>query len=154
MASRFSTAYDSLRSALSATFSTKTEIPYPYSLQDNPFQFIVNGYGLKIGSGSSGELENLAFSSSIISFSVILTREVVGFSSVNTSLNTNIKNLYDDMTTIKSYMLDNERVSPMYLGEEIKYISDSGIQEILNGKQRFIFIEVNFSIDITQQIVL
>lgn len=152
MASKFSNVFDSLVTRLASLYPSKTIIPYPYSLADNPNQFLVNGYGLKIGSGSNSDLTTDYSSAVDRSVSVVLTREVYGFTGIQTNLNTQIKALFDDMYDLKNDLLDLSRVSPMFNGEAIEYENDSGIEEVISGEQRFVSLEVFFSFDLTQEI--
>lgn len=152
MPSKFSNVFDSLVTRLASLYSDKTIIPYPYSLADNPHQFLVNGYGLKIGSGSNSDLTTDYSSAVDRNISVVLTREVYGFTGIQTNLNTQIKALFDDMYDLKNDLLDLSRVSPMFNGETVDYDNDSGIEEVISGEQRFVSLEVFFSFDLTQEI--
>ena len=152
MASTFSNVYDGLVTRLTALFPNKTVIPYPYSLADNPNQFLIDGYGIKVGGGSNSDLSSDYSSAINHTISIVLTREVYGFTGVSSTLVTETKAIYDDMYLLKNDLLDLSRVSPMFQGETVEYESDGGIEDITGDQQRFISLEVVFTFDLTQEI--
>ena len=152
MASKFSDVYDSLVLRLAALYPSKTPLPYPYSITDNPTQFQKDGYGVKVGPASNSELTTDYSSAVDHSISVVLTREVYGFTGTESTLVAETKAIYDDMYLLKNDLLDLSRVSPMFQGETVDYESDSGIEDITGDQQRFISLEVVFTFDLTQEI--
>ena len=152
MASKFSDVYDSLVTRLAVLWPSKSVIPYPYSLSDSPVQFLKDGYGIKVGGASNSELTTDYLSSVSHTISIILVREVSGFSSLKTSLVAETKTIYDDIYDLKNALLNLSRVSPMFNGEPVVYDSDSGIEDVIGDKQRFISLESVFTFDLTQEI--
>jgi len=151
--SKFSDVYDTLRTRVATLFPNKTLIPYAYSLIDNPNVLLKDGYGFKVGSGSDGETSNDFESTVNRSISIVFTSEVLGFNSIeSTDLITKTKAIIDDMYTLKDSLLDLLRVSPMLGGEIVSYSGDSGIEDIGDGKQRFISLEVAFNFEMVQNI--
>lgn len=152
MPSKLSNVYDSLRTRLAALYSAKTVIPYPYSLADNPQQFLVSGYGIKIGSGSNSDLSTDYLHTVDRSFSVVITAEAYDLSTGNSGLITATKSLFDDLYDLKNDLLDLGRVNPMYQGEGIVYDNDNGLEEVASGEKRFLSLEAFFTFELTQEI--
>lgn len=144
MSTKISEIYDSVVSSLNTLYSTKTRIPNPYSLPDNPEQLLKDGYGLKFG-GSNLESYELCRRKEVASFSVVLTREFFKLDSDVDSFDDPTKSILEDAESFKSLFYATNNI-----GEEeiidINIESTSGLENVQGDKYNFISIEVTFTI--------
>ena len=151
-ASKFSDVYDTLRKRVSLLFPNRVEIPFPYDLVRNPSTILKHGLGIKIGTGSEGETSNQFESTVNRTIGFVFTNEVIDVGGENTNLVDVTKLVIDDMYILKNSLLDLTRVSPQLIGEENIYSSDGGIEDIGDGKKKYISLEATFIFEMVQNI--
>lgn len=152
--SKISNIYDAIRTAVSGKMTGKTEIPNPYSLPDNAFQFLKNGYGIKIGEGSLGVLNVYREDSESRIFTVILTREVFKMDTDPTGLVSGVKYLIEDARTIKNDLLAFDQIALPADIQKIDFVSASGIEFIGADKFNLIYNEISFSVEYSETILI
>lgn len=151
--SKISSIYDAIRTAVTAKMTGKTEIPNPYSLSDNAFQFLKNGFGIKIGEGSLGALNIYKEDNEARTFTIILTREVFKMDTDPTGLISGSKTLLEDARTIKNDMLAFDQVALPADIQKIDFVSASGIEFIGADKFNLIYNEISFTVEYSETIL-
>lgn len=142
--------YDAIRSAIPTYtgFSTKQEIENPYSLEDNPNQFLTDSWGVILESGAKSDKDSIVESYIMTTdraISVVLSRAVY-------NMNTDVKNLLLDTKTIRNNFLSQSKFGILRGGEEIVYIGDNGVNFINNEKFKFIYTKIDFTFEIIETI--
>lgn len=149
-----SSIHTALISKMGTLFPNKTQIN-AMDLEDNPVQLMVDGWGLKISGGSPVEIESgpvdYVFATDR-EFMVYFTREVYDLQANLASYNSQANLIADDKDTLLNSLLDFGKVTGMLNGENIEYLGDGGIELLVSGKKRFIYMEVVFSFELTQVI--
>lgn len=148
---------DAIRAAIPTYtgFSDKTEIPNPYSVEDNSQTFIEDGWGVIIEDGSRSakdfpvEMNSVSTERSI---GVVLSRIVYDIDGQCGNVNEEVKNLYDDAITIRDNFLADSKFGVLRGGEEIAYLGDSGVEFSVADKIRIISTQINFTFEIVEQI--
>jgi len=94
--SNITDVYNAILSELVTLYPNKTKIPNPYSLQDNPSNFLKNGYGLTIESTTreDGEIKNIVLE---YNFTIVLTKEIVRTDSDDEKIDDNTILLLEDL---------------------------------------------------------
>jgi hypothetical protein len=151
MSSKISTIYDKLLVELAALYPSKTRIPYAYSLGDNNARFLIDGYGLIIGSSNFEPYEFCNFMN-IREVTVVLTKEVfrtdsdpVVIDSITKAL---LENVYDVQKLFYSY---NELGIPNDIAK-VDIGSVSGVEEVISGKQSFLSMTATFQFYILESL--
>jgi len=111
MANNINTIYDAIITEMGTIFSTKTRIPNPYDIENNPRSLISNGWGLKV---SAAVPQQQAINHITISqtFTITLSKEVYRLDTNTTAIDTTSKALLDDMKTLVDSI---EGTSPLSL---------------------------------------
>lgn len=132
-------ALDAFMSAVSSipTFSSKSEIPNPYSIEDNPEMFLEDSYGFLIGS-SINELLEFNRSSDSQDIGVVLARSLRKTDSDPESTKIEIKKLKSDATELRVELLKCTDLEGM---SKLTYISTDAF-EFQDG---YIYTTVNFN---------
>ena len=151
MSSKISTIYDKLLVELAALYPNKTRIPYAYSLGDNNARFLIDGYGLIIGSSNFEPYEFCNFMN-IREVTVVLTKEVfrtdsdpVVIDSITKAL---LENVYDVQKLFYSY---NELGIPNDIAK-VDIGAVSGVEEVISGKQSFLSMTATFQFYILESL--
>lgn len=146
--SNVSTVYDRILTELNTLFPAKTRIPYPYSLVDNQSQFLIDGYGLKIGSGGYEQLEYCSFTANR-TISIVVTREAFRLDSNVVAVDDIVKLLLEDIHTIQKnlYELDATNGNSNEI-IKVDIGAVSGVQEITTNT-KFLSMEAEFNFLIT-----
>lgn len=151
MSSKISTIYDKLLVELAALYPTKTRIPYPYSLADNNARFMIDGYGLTIGSSNFEPFEFCNFMNAR-EVSVTLTKEVFRTDSdplvIDSVTKALLENVYEVQKLFYSY---NELGIPNDIAK-VDIGSVSGVEEVLSGKQSFLSMTATFQFYIIESL--
>jgi len=146
--------HSALITKVAALFPNKTQMN-ANDMEDNPIQLMIDGWGIKIGAGTPVNTEHPAvdyvFATDRV-ISIVFTKEVYDLQANLSSYNSQAEALADDKDSLLSSMLDFDKVTGMLNGENLIYNGDNGIEFLVSGKKRFIFIEVSFSFDLTQLI--
>lgn len=141
--SKVSVVYDALIQELETLYTGKSRIPYPYSLQDNNSRFLIDGYGLTIGSSTFEQFEFCNFMNSR-EVSVVLTREVFRTDSDAHVIDDITKSLLEDIYEVqKLFYSYNELNVPNDIAK-VDIGSVSSIEEVVSGKQSFLSMTATF----------
>lgn len=152
MSTRISTVLDTLRTAIKTAFPTKTEIPNAYSLTDNDEMLLENGLGIAVRSGA--ESANQVFNYDIESrtIGIIFTKKIFRIESDVDPIKTVEKDLLEDQVTLRKLLLKNTQLSIDSSIFKVDYVGDTGPQFIFEGDFSFLSLEINFVIDIMEEI--
>jgi len=150
--SKFSDVYDSLLIEVGTLFPTKVKLSDSIDLDNNPFPLLKNAYGIKVGDSSTSDLTTDYLYTDVRTFSILFTAEVYDLAINNSSFENASKALIDDVYTLRERMLDLSKISPILGGENITCIGDTGIENKKADKGRFIYVEVSFTVELTQVI--
>lgn len=149
--SKISTVYDRLLVELEALYPNKTRIPYPYSLADNNARFLIDGYGLTIGSASFEPFEFCDFMNNR-EVSVVITKEVFRTDSdanvIDDITKSLLENVYEVQKLFYSY---NELGIPNDIAK-VDIGSVSAVEEVLTGKQSFLSMTATFNFFILEKL--
>lgn len=141
--SKVSVVYDALIQELETLYTGKSRIPYPYSLPDNNSRFLIDGYGLTIGSSTFEQFEFCNFMNSR-EVSVVLTREVFRTDSDAHVIDDITKSLLEDIYEVqKLFYSYNELNVPNDIAK-VDIGSVSSIEEVVSGKQSFLSMTATF----------
>ncbi|MHA1169954.1 MAG: hypothetical protein ACTSRU_19165 [Candidatus Hodarchaeales archaeon] len=139
---------------MAALFPNKTQMN-ANDMEDSPIQFLEDGWGIKVGGGTPIDNEHpnkdYVFATDR-TISIVFSREVYDLQASLTSYNTQVGAIADDKDSLLSSMLDFNKVTGMLGGENLLYSGDGGIEFLVSGKKRFIYMEIVFSFDLTQLI--
>ena len=151
--SNLTTIYDKIRATLPTLtgFSDKTEIPYPYDLQQNDVNFIRNGWGLKIGSSTPQTATDNRQYTITTEIEVVLTERVARTSSNADPLVEITKNILNDISVLENdFTYTPHTTSTRFSStDKITYVdvvSRSGIENVTSGKFNHITTSIIFGI--------
>lgn len=150
--SNFTTVYDRIRTELATLYPSKTELPYPYFLEGNPFGFLVDGYGLVVNESILGELNEFCSSAVKHNISIVLTREVVRMEGDVEPMHTQTKTLIEDLVSLRVKFLENEQLT---IGSAIQAVNFVGMSPVIfiNGdKSDIISASITFSFELSELI--
>lgn len=150
--SKISTIYDTLLAKLALIYPTKIRIPNAYDLASNGDPFLRNGWGLKLNSSIYFEMDFCTYANDR-EFAVALTREIIKTDTQTDQIDSVTKLLLEDVNT-----LQKELINPSQLGiiEYIQLItlgSTTGITEVFTNNEKFLSIEVVFSVKLSEDII-
>lgn len=149
--SKISTVYDAILVELASIFPNKTRIPYPYSLPDNNARFLIDGYGLSIGSSSFEQFEFCNFMNSR-EVTVVVTREVFRTDSDSAVIDDITKALLEDIYDVqKLFYSYNELNVPNDIAK-VDIGSVSAVEEVISGKQSFLSMTASFQFFIVESL--
>lgn len=149
--SKVSTIYDQLLIELAALYPNKTRIPYSYSLPDNNARFLVDGYGLTIGSSNFEQFEFCDFMNTR-EVNVVLTREVFRTDSDASVIDSVTKELLESVYDVqKLFYSYNELGIPNDIAK-VDIGSVSAVEEVVSGKQSFLSMTATFSFYIIEKL--
>jgi hypothetical protein len=154
--SKFSTVYDALVALPGLLFTggnVKTEIPNPYSLEDNMQQFLYKSWGLKIGPADYA-LDRSCNSHLAINhqFSYILTYEIIRLDGDISEIHQKIKAIKEDAQTLSMRL---HREDELGLPSDVSIIELGSVSDIIfvqADKTKLISIEIPFTITIMELI--
>ena len=148
MASNFEFIYEKIRSAIPTLtgFDTKTEIPNPLDLEDNNFNFIRDGWGVKVNT-SIPQIPTYKLKDYVQSqeFEIILTKNVPTTSSNADVLIAAIKTIRNDINTIA----EDFTTTRFGFGDQVQEVNINTITSIDNvaaGKLKHITASIIFEI--------
>lgn len=149
--SKITTIYDTLLVELQSLFPDKSRIPYPYSLPDNNARFLVDGYGLTMGSSSFEQFEFCNFMNSR-EISVVITKEVFRTDSDSSVIDSVSKSLLESVYELqKLFYSYNELGIPNDIAK-VDIGSVSAIEEVISGKQSFLSMTASFNFFIIEKL--
>ena len=140
-----STIHDNLYSTVSTLFSTKTELRDPYNIAGNPDPFLRDGYGI---TWETGELnEELVGPCAYVeqrNVGIVLTKIVARLDTNTSARRTAEKALLVDRSSLVNQIKQNPPV--LNAAEFFEFVSDEGIQSVVDEKQNIIYLKMNFTI--------
>lgn len=140
--------YNEILTELGALFPTKTRIPNPYSLAENNDQFLVNGYGLKVG---GAELEPFEFSNFVVGreFTIVFTKEVIRVNSSYAEYDTISLSLLESVYDVQKLFFNYNELGIEASIQKVDIVGSSSI-EAVSDKNNFYFIECTFNFSIKE----
>jgi hypothetical protein len=136
---------------LTALFPTKTRIPNPYDLTDNPIILLRDGYGLKLDDEAPARSEFCNFSRNKI-FTIVLAREVLKGDMQTTQFDTAVKAMQEDVYELQKDLLNVDQIGIESSIEKIDMGGTSGIVSFIGERSNFIAMEIMFFIQITDNL--
>jgi len=144
---------DALHTEMDTLFAaTKTIIPNPYSIIDNPIVYLKDGYGLQVndeGIAISGTLKD---DNAIRAFNFILVKEIFRLENDVTIMRTETKTILEDQRSFKDRILDFDQLGITDQIDKINFSTASGIEFIAADKYNFITCNLAFTIEYATQI--
>lgn len=143
--SEISDVYDAIISKMEALFPAKSRLPNPYSLTDNPDRCLKDSWGIAVSNGSRQELTFCHLQLERI-FTIIITRETFILDSKTDGFDSSVKSLLEDARTVQLefYKLDELGIEDKI--DKLDVLTSSGIEDVFNGKKKFLKIEVTISV--------
>lgn len=148
---------DAIRAAIPgySGFSTKTEIPNPYSIEDNSVTFLEDSWGILIGDSSRSDVDTPVENyhvTTVRNIGVILSRVVYDIDGQCGNVTTEVKSLLTDATTVRDNFLNLSKFGVLKGGEQITYDGDSGVEFVIADKSRIISTQISFTFEIIETI--
>lgn len=143
MTTKISTVYDYYITTLGTTlFSSKNRIPNPYSLEDNSIHFLKDSWGLRMG-GETFFRAEMCNISHLHNFIVVLSREVIRQDHDETSFDTAIKAMKEDVFTLREFFYDVDNMNSNI--DKIDLGATDQVNFFIAGKTNFIYTETTIS---------
>jgi hypothetical protein len=147
--SNITNIYTNVLTKLAALHPLKARIPNPYSLPDNNDNFLISGYGLKVGGSTPIGFENDSFVNQRI-FSVVYTYEATATNSdTDVPDDISLKLLEDVYEAQRMFFAEDKMGIPEILSVDLGSCSE--IAPIGTGR-KFLSIEVSFTIAIRENL--
>jgi hypothetical protein len=144
---------DAIHTEMDTLFSaTKTVIPNPYSLSDNPVVYLKDGYCLQVneeGTAIGGALKD---DNAIRAFTFILTKEVFRLESNYEIMRSATKTILADQRSFKDRILDFDQLGIEEQINKIEFLTASGIEFIDADEYNFITCNLSFTVEYAIQI--
>lgn len=153
--SNFTTIYDQLIGTTIpglTGFSTKTQIPNPYEIDQNDKNLLRNGWGITVGGSSNSPHQEYKYTKVNQSFGFVLSREVKGTHHNTVPLQTATKNLVEDSVLIRLDLYNSDQISIDSNIENILYTGRSPVQFIDEDGFNIIWTTVSFIFEIKETI--
>lgn len=147
--SRISTAYDALTSKMVSIFPTKKRIPFGKEIDRNDINFLKDSWGLWISGNSIQELEFCKYTVGY-GFEAQLSREVIFLEHDYSKIDTQIKGMLEDISTLVKALSNVDQISSESNIEQIIVDDISGIEEAFVENSRFIYSTIRFRIIISE----
>lgn len=153
--SNFSTIFDQLVGTTIpglTGFSTKTQIPNPYALEENDINQLKNGWGIIIGDASESEFQ--VFKNTTVSqdIGIVLTREVRKTQNNKTPLETATKAIVEDAVSIRKDFYNADQLTIPSNIENITFTGRDAIEQLDAEQFYIITTTVNFAFQIAETI--
>lgn len=144
---------DAIHTEMDTLFSaTKTIIPNPYSLIDNPIVYLKNGYGLQVNDEGTAIGGALCNDNAVRTFTFVLTKEVFRLENDVTIMRSDSKTILSDQRSFKDRILDFDQLGIESQINKIEFLIASGIEFISAEKFSFITTSLSFSVEYATQI--
>lgn len=147
--SNVTNVYNGLLEKLAEKFPAKSRIPNPYNLPDNIDNFLIDGFGVKVG--PEGQSEFVEFNSFCVNreFTIVFTREMVATSS-NTDVPDDISlKLLEDIYEARKMITAPDKMGISSI-QKADNGSASGVTEVKAESRKYLSMEVSFNIDINE----
>lgn len=152
MTTKITTIYTQIRSVVGTLLTGKTEIPNPYSLENNTELFLKNGWGVIIGSAQNSAMNIIKDDIESREFTVVITRQIFRLESDTAIMPAESLTLLEDIRTVKNDFLDFDQIGIEGSIEQIRFISASGIQFLQLGSFNFIYATLTFNFEYSETI--
>jgi len=136
---------DNLYALIGTSLSSYTELPDPYTIENNTELFLKKGYAVGIG-GASNEQERGESCSRWIrrSFSFTLTNKVTTTRENTTAIKTIQKSIMEDQETVLQAIYDDSTLSGKAI--DITYTDDTGIQYLDINEIKYFSVTSTFEV--------
>lgn len=149
--SSISTIYDTILSTLGTMFSTRTRIPNPYIIEENPIQLLRNGYGLKILQEAPATSEFCRFSRSR-SLAITISKEVLSTELQTSAYDATVKALLEDAYTIQKDFLNPDQLGIESDIERIEMAGTGPIELLKGDKINILSMDILFIVQVTDDL--
>ena len=144
---------DTIHIEMDTLFSaTKTVIPNPYSLEDNPSVYIKDGYGLAINDESTALGGALKDDNAVRTFTFILTKEVFRLENDVSIMRSASKTILEDQRSFKDRILDFDQLGIENQINKIEFLIATGIEFVKADAFNFITCNFSFTVEYATQI--
>lgn len=142
--SNVSSIYDAFKSEMSTTFASKTQIPNPFSIENNNDNTLRDGYGIRFGAAGLASFDLPSFQGYSREIVVTFTTQVFRTDNNILKLEDAQKALMENQNTLinslaKSRAFDDYAVS-------VEFTTDSGIEFVFGDKFSFLYIDSSFEV--------
>ena len=126
-------------------------IPNPYNLEDNNYNFLRKGWGLKVGTASPTPFEgcNFLFGRT---FSVVFTREADHVESENTETDDASLELLEDVQAVQQLFFSYNELGIEAQIASVDLGDATGVESFIADKENFLSMEVTFTFNIVENI--
>ncbi len=146
--SNISTILDELTTAIGVIFPDKTAIPNAYSLEDNPDIYLLDGYGLEVGSETESA-EGVYNQTWIdIEINITLTERIITMTGIKAAE----KRMLENALLLRKDLLNFDQLGISNNIQQIKYNGHDGIEFIKSDKHNSIKVRSTFTITISEEI--
>jgi len=153
MATKISTILDQLKDVtLPALFPNKTEIPNAYSLIDNNDRLLKDAWGIRVNTGGTADYNTFNTTAVRQEISIVLSREVVRLEHDNDPLHDATKLILEDALILRKDFLHISEIDIEGSIEKIDWNQNTGIEFVSGDNFNFIFTEVIFSFEISEDL--
>lgn len=149
--SKISDVYDTILTTVGTLFPSKTRIPNPYLIEDNPIQYLEDGYGVRIFPESPAPSEYCRFSRTRI-FSIVLSKEVITTDIQTIQYDTTAKELLEEVYTLQKDFLNPDQLGIEDKVEKIEMGGTGPIELFKGDKVDILTMDVLFQVQITDDI--
>jgi hypothetical protein len=149
--SSISQIYDTVVATMAAIFPTKTRIPNALVIEENPEQFLRDGYGIRLDPEAPAASEFCTFSRSRL-FTIILSREVISDEFTTSAIDAASKAILEDTYTLQKDFMNQDQLGIESNIELIDMAGTSGIVPFIGERESFVLMEVSFQIQVTDNI--
>lgn len=149
--SRISDIHDQMISTIESTLTGYMRLPNPYEPSENTSLYLRRGFA--VGFGSATNTERMICEKVTIgrTMTVVLINEILTTETNSASRGSFEKLLMEDVfTLIKTFEND---VDLSGTTTRIKYSNDSGIQYVESESERYILVEINFSLEYFENLI-
>jgi hypothetical protein len=150
--SNVSTILDTIVTTMGTLFPDKYRLVNPYDMENNAKYSKRDGWGLVVRPGSLGDYDAFCDSAMNQSIGIVLCKEVIRLENDTTDFDTKVKALLEEEKTVRVDFLNSDQLGIESSIGKIDYVGHDGINFITSGKTNFIYIEVNFRIDIIESL--
>jgi hypothetical protein len=147
--SKVTTIYNQILCELKDKFQDKFRIPNPYSLEDNNSNFLVNGYGVKIGSAPFEEFEFCSFVTNR-SIDVVFTQEMMKVDSDTDVYDDVALKLLEDVYEVQKLFYSYNELGILEDVLKVDIVDSSEISSFKADKMNFLTMTANFNFSIRE----
>lgn len=151
MATKITSVYNAVINSMENLFPNKTRIFDSRNIENNPTPFLKDGWGIRYEGANlaEGEFCNIHLEHE---FTAILTKEFTNMGDQTSVFDVTMKDLLEDAYLIqnKFYAFDQLDIPDNIETTNIR--TTSGILSALEDKENFVYMEINFTIEIKENL--